>query len=320
LVFGVLVVVIGAYFGGAIQRHAAVQITRDELIGMGDAFAFAGQKLPQLLFAPLGVISGILVVAFVLVLGGLIGAIPIVGPVISGVLFGLALLSGLVITLALIAMVFSIHLMWPLITVEGSDAYDAVSRGASYTSQRLWNLAFYNLALLVYGSFSLLIVRIIAMFVLKVTHATVGIGMSFFGAATSAKTETLDRLSAMWSMPDWNELSLIPTVNGTPFWGDFFHAPLSSSESLAAFLIAIWVFAVVTLVGAFAASFYFCGCTQLYLLIRRDHDAVDYDDIYYEGEEIFAGEAGTSLPVVTSGPTTTTPPPAEEPPAEKSED
>ena len=312
LIFGIVIVVVGAYFGGAIQRHAAVQMTRDELIGMGDAFAFSGQKLPQMLFAPLGVIGGILVLAFLLVLGGLIGAIPVIGPVISGLLFGLALVGGLVITLALNAMIFSIHLMWPLIMIEGSDAYDAVSRGASYAGQRLWNLVFYNLALLVYGSFALLIVRIIAMFVLKVTHATVGIGMSFFGATTSAKTETLDRLSAMWYMPAWNELTLIPTVNGTPFWGDFFHAPLSGPESVAAFLIAIWVFVVVTLVGAFAASFYFVGCNQIYLLIRRDHDAVDYDDIYYEGEEIFAGEPGTSLPIVASGPTTT-PAPSEEP-------
>lgn len=318
LIFGVIVVVISAYFGGAILRHAAVQLTRDELIGMGDAFAFAGQKLPQLLFAPLGVIGGILVVAFVLILGGVIGAIPVIGPIISGLLFGLALLGGLVITLALIAMVFSIHLMWPLIAVEGSDAYDAVSRGASYAGQRLWNLVFYNLALLVYGSFALLMVRIIAMFVLKVTHATVGIGMSFFGAATSDRTETLDRLSAIWMMPAWNELTLIPTVDGAPFWGDFLHAPLSGSESLASFLIALWVFAVVALVGAFAASFYFVGCNQIYLLIRRDHDAVDYDDVYYEGDEVFAPDTGTSLPVVSGGAAST--PPADDSKPSEDED
>jgi hypothetical protein len=297
LVFGLLAVIVAAYFGGALLRHAAIQMTRDELVGLGDAFMFARQKLPQMLLGPLGVVGGVLVITLVLIVGGLLGAIPVIGPVLSGALFGLALLGGLVITLVLIALVFSVHLMWPQIAVEGSDAYDAISRGASYAGQRLWNLVFYSLTLLAYGSFALLLVRIIAMFVLKTTHATVGIGMSFFGAATSARTETLDRLSALWQMPSWSELSLLPTLD-TPFWGDFFHAPLSGSETLAAILIAIWVFTVVGLVGAFAASFYFCGWTQIYLLIRHDHDAIGFEDVYYEGEEVFPMESGTSLPVV----------------------
>jgi hypothetical protein len=80
------------------------------------------------------------------------------------------------------------------------------------------------------------------------------------------------------------------------FWGDFGTAPLSGSESFALFFIALWVFVFVGLVGAFVVSFYFCGSTEMYFLLRREVDAVDYDEIYYEEteEELGEGEAGAT--------------------------
>ena len=160
------------------------------------------------------------------------------------------------------------------------------SRTPSATSPRvLLNTGFYSLVLLLYGALSFVMVRLFAMLTLKLTHLLTNAGMSFFGAWSSAKTATFTKLSAMWEMPAWGELSLLPTTDGIPFWGTFHNAPLSGTELFALFFIRCWVYLVVGLVGSYVVSFFFCGSTQMYVLLRRDVDSVDYDEIFFEENE-----------------------------------
>jgi hypothetical protein len=175
--------------------------------------------------------------------------------------------------------------MWPAIAVEGSDAFDAVQRGAGYVFQRPWNVAFYSIVLLLFGAPLFLVVRALALLLLKLTHAATDSGLSVAGAFTSRMTDTVSPLDAMWRMPAWQDLSIIPTVSGVPFWGEFGFAPLSTSEAIGSFLIAIWVFLVVGAVGGFIVSYFFCGSTEMYTLLRRDVDGVDYDELNYEGDD-----------------------------------
>ncbi len=213
-------------------------------------------------------------------------AIPVVGELLAGVLYGLALLGGFALAMILLATVLGLHLMWPAVAVEGSDAFEAVTHAAGYVGQRTWHAGFYSLLLLLYGGVSFVMVRLIGMLLLKLTHVFSGAGMSWFGNISGWRTHSISKLDAMWSMPAWNDLTLLPATGTTPFWGTFFNAPLSFTETIGAFLIACWVFLVVAAVGAFVVSFFFCGSTQMFLLLRRDVDAVDYDEIFYE-------EAGT---------------------------
>jgi hypothetical protein len=112
----------------------------------------------------------------------------------------------------------------------------------------------------------------------------------------------------MWTMPPWADLSLLPSTT-TPFWGWFYNGPLTGSEWLSTFFFALWVFLLVGLVAAFVVSFFFCGSTQMYFLLRRDVDATDWDEIYYEepAEEpgpLPAGATETVAPDVTDAPPT----------------
>ncbi len=283
--FGIMKLVIVGLFGVAICRHSAVQSARDESIGFTAAIKFARGKWKESILAPLIPIGIIIIGAVCLLAGGLIGAIPAVGHVVSGVLYGLALLGGFALALVFIGFVLGAHLMWPTIAVESSDAFDAVQRGFGYIGQRIWNAAFYGVALMVYGAISVAMVRLIAMLVLKLTHAFTGIGIGFFGHLTSSQTATVSKLDAMWSMPEWSELPLLPMAGRVPFWGEFALAPLSGTEMVAMWLIACWVFMLVTLVAAFIISFYFCGVTEVYFLLRRDVDATDWEEIYYEEDD-----------------------------------
>jgi hypothetical protein len=203
------------------------------------------------------------------------------------------------------------HLLVPTIAAEGSDMFDAMQRGFGYVGQRPWNVLFYSILLLFCGGVAFVTVRAIAMLTLKFTHAAVSAGVGMFGS--SAMTESLTKLEAIWQMPAWAELSLLPTVVGTPFWGDLGAAPLGAFESAAWLFVSLWVFVMVGLVGAYVVSFYFCGSAEMYLLLRRDVDAVDYDEVYYEEFEESESAAppaaaeppqtsATSLPVVSAGP------------------
>jgi hypothetical protein len=278
VIFAIILLLIFALFGTAICRVAAVRSAREEATSYATALRFSRQKLSGSIAAPLLPAGAFIVAAVCIFVGGLVAAIWGLHT-IAGVLYGLTLLGGVVLAFTLLAVVLGFHLMWPTISVEGSDAFDAVQRAVGYVFGRPWHTAFYSFVLLLYGGVSFVMVRIIGMLILKLSHVFTGAGMNL---ASSAETSTVGRLDAIWRMPSWQETPLLPAVGDANFWGSFGNAPLSGAESFTMFFIALWVFLTVGMVGAFVVSFYFCGSTEMYFLLRREVDAVDYDEIYYE--------------------------------------
>ncbi|TWT43890.1 hypothetical protein RAS1_02900 [Phycisphaerae bacterium RAS1] len=316
LCYGFLHLAVFALLGGAICRHAAIQLTRDENPGWSAAVRFARQKYMNFLLAPLSAIGLILIGGCVISVVSLIGALPWLGELAAGVSFGLTLVGGVVLALLLIATVLGFPLFAPTIATEGSDMLDAVSRAFNYVSHRFWSTVFYCGVLLIYGGVCFIGVRLVALLALKLSNDFAGAGMDAFWWNLNAGTDTVGKLEAMWRMPAWGELSLLPAAGGEPFWGSFFNAPLSMTETIAAWMIAAWVFLVVGLVGAFAVSFYLCGSSAMYLLLRREVDATEYEEIFYEEEADNdepdaepkppapgdAGPRSTPLPVVGAPP------------------
>ncbi|MGE0482245.1 MAG: hypothetical protein AB7Q17_17440 [Phycisphaerae bacterium] len=300
LIYGLLHVLIFGFAGAAIARHAVVHSARDENIRLGGALRFAQEKWLQTALTPLILVAailalGVLLIVFSWIVGllTLIPAVGLVGYVIGGLIYGLALLVGVALVAAAVGLVGGLHLMTPTIAAESSDAMDALSRSVNYVFSRPFHVLFYGVAGLAYGAVCFVVVRLGALLLLKLTHTFTKIGMSSFGwwhNVNATESLTTDRLSAMWRMPSWNELPLLPATGGTPFWGTFANAPLSSGETAGMWLIAAWVFLVVGLVGAFVVSFYFSTSTEIYLLLRRHIDATDYEDVFYEptGDDPYA--------------------------------
>ena len=316
IVYGLVLLLVFAFFGGAICRIAAVRSAREESLSASAALRFSREKLNGLIAAPL-LPAGIFIVAAVLIfVGGLIAAIPYLETV-GAVLYGLALLGGVVLTFTFLTVVLGFHLMWPTIAVEGSDAFDAVQRAAGYVFQRAWHVAYYSFVLLLYGGVCFVMVRIIGMLLLKLTHALTGAGMNL---ASSSHVAAIGKLDGIWQMPAWQDLPLLPGVGDVSFWGRFGGVPLGGSESFAMYVMAFWVFLVVGLVGAFVISFYFCGSTEMYLLLRREVDAVEYNEIYYEEEPEGELEEVVSREAAPAEVPASPPGEASEPPAEPSAD
>lgn len=282
LLFGLAAAAILAFGGTLISRLAAIQATHDDQSGeIWDEIAFVKSKWPALFFAfvaPVGLFLGIGVLMFA---GGLVAGIPWIGPVIGGPTFILALIGGIALAILWIVWAFGFPLVWPTIAVEGSEAIDALFHAGSFVFRRPIHYAFYGLLTLLYSAVWFLLVRMLVVLALKLAHAAIGAGMLW---GSSDLTSSISRLDAMWHMPAWRDLPLLPTLDGAPFWGDFAWAPLSATESFGAFFIAIWVFLLVAAVFALALSLFFVGATHVYFLLRRNADGTDYSEMFYEGD------------------------------------
>lgn len=307
--YGVVHLAIFCFFGLAICRSAAIQGARGESTTLSDMLVFAREKAPGCILALLTPVALALVVVLLLFVGGLVGAIPWIGTVVATLLYFLAILGGGAVAGIVILGVLGIHLIAPRIAIEGSDGFDGGQYAVSYATSRGWHLALYALFLLIYGAASFIVMRVILLLTLKFAHVFTAAGMSGLGAWSSGETATVGRLDAMWRMPTWGELSLLPSVGGTPFWGEFAAAPLSTPEMLGCLLLRFWVFLLVGLLGAFVVSFYFVGSTNMYLLLRKSCDGVEYEELYYEEvDDSFseapeppseAGKGTAPLPVIS---------------------
>jgi hypothetical protein len=297
ILFLLLFSIVWAIFGGAIARIAAVHVARDEKISLSAALRFSTGKFLSFIFAPIIPLLIVLVVGVVVMLGGLVGNVPWIGPILVGLLFFLAIAAGFVMTLVLLGTGGGFNLMYPTIAVEGSDSFDAISRSFSYVYARPWRMLFYTLVAVIYGALCYVFVRFFISIMLILTHHFVGAGMF---VNVDGSRVPLDLWNTMWPAPE--------TYGGFTYDVDWL--TLGPAQSIAAFLVSFWVYLTVGMLGAFAISFYFSANTIIYYLMRREVDATELDDVYLEqSEEDFGdtapatGTANASVPA-TAGATT----------------
>ncbi|MHC4717498.1 MAG: hypothetical protein ACYS5V_11045 [Planctomycetota bacterium] len=302
LLLGVVTLAIWSVLGGAICRIAALHAAREEKISLTAAVKFGLSKSMSFFSAPLLPIALIVVVGLLIAAGGLVGAIPGFGEWFVAVLFLVALAMGAVIAFLAVGLGAGWPLMWPTIAVEGSDAFDAISRSFSYVFARPFRYGFYWLIAAVYGTICYLFVRLFAYIMLSATHCWAGWAMGL--AERPAYAEGAGKLDVMWARPT--------------FWD--FHGPsqweaMSRSEAAASAVLSIWVYLVAAIVLAFLVTFFFSAATTIYCLLRQKVDATDLDDVYVEEAEEEAEELPEPAPPAEEAPTAE----GEGPEAERSE-
>ncbi|MBN1942641.1 MAG: hypothetical protein JW849_05025 [Phycisphaerae bacterium] len=266
----VWMLIVWSLLGGAIYRIAAVQFAREEKISIAQALKFSAKRFLSFFSAPLIPIAIIVIVALLLMLGGLIGSIPVVGSLFLGIFFGLAILLGVGAAFMLVGLLAGWPLMYPTIAVEGSDSFDAISRSFSYVFARPFRAAFYGVVAAMYGTITYLFVRFFAFLTLLATHTFVKGGVWGGGAALSPDA---DKLDVFWHRPTFWNLHVF-NAEATNWWG-----------GLCGALVAIWVLIVVGLVASYLLTFFASSSTAIYYVLRRRVDATDLDDVYVEEEE-----------------------------------
>ena len=246
-------------FGGAISRMCIVEVATDERESAFTAFAFARKRWLQYALAP--AIPMILIAIFALFLAiiGLLYHVPVLD-VIAGILFALAIPVGFAMAFFLIGWIGAVHLMYPAISAEGTDAFDSLSRSYGYVLNRPWRFLLYTLVSLVYGAATYLFV-----------------GLFVFTALYLAQGAT-----ALWA-GSFDEIMTQPRVGDLTYRPNF--SELSGTQRVAAAIVFVWVHLAVAVVAAYALSYYFSCYSTIYMLLRRRCDGVSITEYYNEADD-----------------------------------
>jgi len=261
---------------GAICRIAALQFARGEKPGLTEALRFSTKRFTSFFTAPLVPAGIIIFIGLFIFLLGLIGNIPWAGELIMGIFVPLALIAGALIAVVLIGAFAGFNLMFPAVAYDGSDCFDAISRSFSYVYAKPWRMGFYTAIAAVYGAICYTFVRFFTFLLLGVTHLTLQLGVWV------ENSKEVDKLTAIWPEPEFMNLlgsSGLATTN----W----------AESLAAFLVHLFLLGVVGLVVSFIISFYFSANTIIYSLMRNKVDNTALEDIYKYNDEAEIAPATT---------------------------
>ena len=265
-IYFVIMAAIISVSGGAICRTAALEFARGEKPGLTEALRFGVKRFKHLITAPLVLTAITVSLGACVFFIGLLGNINYAGELIMALLFGVALVFGLLTVLFLIGSVFGANLAFPVIAYEGSDGFDAISRSFCYVYTRPWWLFCYTTIAAAFGTVSYLFVRLFGYLLLVTTWLLMDVGIFSRG-------EEPAKLARIWAKPNFFEL--LGTNAG----------PANVTESIASFIIHITVLLVIGLVVAFVVSFYFCSSTIVYSLMRRKVDNIDMDRIYIPLEQ-----------------------------------
>lgn len=259
LLCGLLSVATWAFFGAAICRIAAVQLAAEEQVGLGAALRYACRKWPAYFAAPLFPVGGALLAAIpVIILGWLMN----VSVLFGGLFWPLVLVAGFFMAVLLLGVLFGWPLMWATISTEGTDSFDALSRSYAYTFQRPLNYLFYAFVAGVIGWLGWLFVQ---------NFAAGVIWMGYWAAGWGCGSEQLATI-----------------ISG---------GELEGLSSVGATLIRFWAGCVKLLAVGFLFSYFWSAAAGIYLLLRRDVDATEMDEVYLDADK---SEETFGLPTVTT--------------------
>jgi hypothetical protein len=293
-----------AFFGGAITRMAAVELARNEKVGMGEALRYLRSRWQSYLFASFAPLIGLAAFVVLLMIFALFNWIPVFREFWNGFLWFVVLGIGFVMAILLVGLVG-----WPMIhatlSAEGSDSFDALSRAYSYVLQRPWSYLWYVLVSLVYGA-------VLVFFVGLMGSLTVYLGK--WGMSQVPGTHYLNRDPSYLfvyapSSFGWRDLllkgsdiinqpsalSLDDAVNQYIAAGN-----LRPWNYIGIVLVSVWLYLVFLMVIGFGYSYFWSASTIIYLLMRRKVDDTDLDEVYLEEDET---EEPYSAPVTGSAPT-----------------
>lgn len=253
LLCGLWSLAVWAFFGGAMTRNVALSLTRQEVIPCGQTHNFALRHWLDYFTAPLYPLLGVLLLTLLVGVLGVVARID-VGSWIAAILWPLALLAGFLMAALLLGLFFGWPLMFSTVSVEGNDAFDALSRSYAYVFQRPLHYLFYGIVAAVLGTLGYFLVAYFAEAVIHLANWAAS-----WGSGNA-------RMSALTGLPDPTKLA---------------------SDSYAAGIFAFWHALVRLIAAGFAMSYLWSATTAVYLLLRRDVDAAEMDEVQLEQDERF---------------------------------
>jgi len=261
-VFAAIGFVLFCGLGGLIVRMAAVQACSGEPGKLTASVGFVVRKYVWLVLSPIIPLGIIAVLGLVLFLAGLAFFNVPVLDIVGSLLLGPMLLVGLAIAVMFIGLLLGGNLLHSAIAVEGTDAFDVISRVYNYVLGRPWRFVLYAGVVTVYGAVTYLIVGLVVFLALWATKLFLGMGVF-------TEIQSVNRLDAILPDPQLGEAFRRP---------DWDALDGSVPGKVSAGIASAWVQLLLAVVPAYALSYYLCSMTWVYLLLRKATDGTEYED------------------------------------------
>lgn len=239
---------------GAIARSAACEFAADVRIGMGKSLGFAMKNFMSLFFA---------YAAPILVIWFICGAMAGVGwlmfhasvpAMIFSIFYFMFLLFALLVAVVAIAYFVGAIMLAPAIACEGTDAYDAVQRAYAYVFSKPFKLLWYAFVIVIAGVIATSLVTMVTELVVRIAETVSGSKAHTVNAEGAARP-VFPRRSSNWTIEFWEEV-------------------------------------VRSVVTAFVICYTMCAGTILYLLMRKQADGQEMEEIWMPG--MVPGTAATA--------------------------
>ncbi len=273
LVFGCLWSLGGWSFAGCcISRYAAISLARDERLPINEVWAFGCQRWFNCVLA---VVACFLVVGLFCLPCVLIGLLLTgdVSSVIGALLWFIVAACGLGMAVVLIGTLFGWPLMIATVAAENQNALDAVTRAFAYVYQRPLHYALYGLVAVLFGGFCWLII---------VTIAQTAINAGFWGASWSANVGNPGRID---DFRRFAEVESSLSVAAETVSGQTDAQLRSRTLEFSTRMIRFWNGMISTLAVSLLYGLFWCEAVAIYLLLRRDVDETEFDEVYVEGDQ-----------------------------------
>ena len=268
VIWAAIFVLLWSLLAGAISRQAIVDAAQDRVVPGLDAIAFTFRRWGWYIFAPLLPLLIMGIFALLMGLYGLLYNVPALD-IVASLGLPVALVLGFFTALLLVLWVAGVHLVYPALSAEGVDAFDAVTRAFSFIWARPWRMILYSLLALGYGALTYLFVGLMIFLTIAISRAAVGWGV-FVHIADEAPGETgIDKWDAMLPPPVFGQLAY------EPMW-----EPLGHTGDIAATIVLVWIYILIGLLAAYAISYYISSFSVIYLLLRRYVDGTDPSQVY----------------------------------------
>lgn len=199
--------------------------------------------------------------------------------------------------------------MWATVSVEGTDAFDALSRSYAYTYHRPWRLLWYVL----FAGF----LAVTSMFAVKL-FASSAVALGNWSIAWGLGPEKMQAVVS--PRPSSASVDVVEPVtpavtNAPPAGAETKEPPAAAAaptaepvavgklETATAAIIRFWKLVVALLVAGYQVGFLWVSAVGIYLLLRRDIDGVQMDEVFVEQTEEFGvpplvDDPATGVPAV----------------------
>jgi hypothetical protein len=238
-------------------------------------------------------------------------------------LLPLAILSGFIMTLICVGTVTGLPLFAPAVAAEGTDSFDAVSRGFSYVYSRPWHYLWYQLVSSVYGY---VCIGFVILFAITMCHLGIKMGAEGFELCGAWKPGAFNKVSnEAWGfilskdhqacgLYAWDPMSVAAAPHP---YGRLQHLSnaivgvnykdlgqiTEAKDTFASFLITFWLAITLGLALGYVVSFFISQQTMIYYILRKKVDGIEMNEVFEESEEeAKPAEAVKAAPPATGAP------------------